>query len=244
LYFYEDAMDQKKRRRAALYQHDDIQDRMNEYGPGRPGGPLGFAPKRKGRPTGRLALIRRLRRDHPDLHQQVLAGELTPHRAAIAAGFLRKPREPKPPVSAIGITPLQEMDLWLGPSYHGSAFSTDQERRRLWAAHRERIMEYWGQDGRRPQAWWRYDAPHIPYPGYARERSALFEAGLLTKSEAKALTAEWRAEFQRASQPNFFFTTAPGEILQGEAARQKHFAWADIPTALVQQWEAARQRAG
>ena len=26
-------------------------------------------------------------------------------------------------------------------------------------------------------------------------------------------------------------------------ARQKHFAWADIPSALVQQWEAARQRA-
>jgi hypothetical protein len=26
-------------------------------------------------------------------------------------------------------------------------------------------------------------------------------------------------------------------------ARQKHFAWADIPSVLVQQWEAARQRA-
>jgi hypothetical protein len=232
----------KKRRRAARYQHDDIQDRMNEYGPGRPGGPLGFAPKRKGRPTGRLALIRRLRRDHPELHQQVLAGELTPHRAAIVAGFLRKSDEPKRPVSAIAITPLQEMELWLGPSHHGSAFSDDQQRRRLWVENRERLMRWWGQDGRRPQAWWKYDSP-IPFPGPARERSALFAAGLPTKREVAALTAEWRAEFERASQRDFFFVAAPGEIYQGAAARQKHFAWADIPSALVQQWEAARQRA-
>jgi hypothetical protein len=31
--FYEDAMDQKKRRRAALYQHDDIQDPPREKPP-------------------------------------------------------------------------------------------------------------------------------------------------------------------------------------------------------------------
>jgi hypothetical protein len=54
---------------------------------------------------------------------------------------------------------------------------------------------------------------------------------------------DWREEFARAWQPSFFFTAGPGEILHGEAARQKHFAWADIPSALVQQWEAARQRA-
>jgi hypothetical protein len=215
---------------------------MNEHGPGRPGGPLGFASKRKGRPTGRVALIRRLRRNHPELHQQVLAGELTPHRAAIAAGFLRKPREPKPPVSAIAITPLQEMDLWLGPSHHGSAFSTDQERRRLWTEHRERLMHWWGQDGHRPQAWWKYDSP-ISFLGYARERSTLFAAGLLSKSEVAALTAEWRSEFARAMQPDFIYVAGPGEIYQGAVARQKHFAWADIPSALVQQWEAARQRA-
>jgi hypothetical protein len=41
----------------------------------------------------------------------------------------------------------------------------------------------------------------------------------------------------------FAAVSAPGEIYYGEAARQKPFAWADIPSALVQQWEAARQRA-
>jgi hypothetical protein len=54
--------------------------------------------------------------------------------------------------------------------------------------------------------------------------------------------ADWKVEFERASQPDFFFTAGPGEIYHGEAARQKHFAWADIPSVLVQQWEAARQR--
>jgi hypothetical protein len=58
-----------------------------------------------------------------------------------------------------------------------------------------------------------------------------------------ALTAEWRTQFMRAWQPDFAFVAAPGEIYQGAVARQKHFAWADIPSALVQQWEAARQRA-
>ena len=240
-------MDQKQRR-ALLAQTNDIQDRLNEYGPGRPGGPLGWAPARKGRPTGNssAAIIRRLRRDHPELHQLVLNGELTPHRAAVAAGFLKKPgRKPRRPViklSASALTPLQEMELWLGPSHHGAAFASEEERSRLWAAHRERLMRWWGQDGHRPQAWWRYESP-IPFPGYARERSTLFAAGLLSKRELAALTTEWRTQFARAWEPDFFFIAGPGEIYQGAVARQKHFAWADIPSALLQQWEAARERA-
>jgi hypothetical protein len=161
-------MDQKQRR-ALRAQTNDIQDRLNEHGPGRPGGPLGWAPKRKGRPTGNssTAIIRRLRRDHPELHQLVLNGELTPFRAAVTAGFCRrKGRRPKPVVvnlSAIAITPLQEMELWLGASHHGSAFASEEERRRLWTEHRERLMRWWGQGGHRPQAWWCTKAP-FPSP--------------------------------------------------------------------------------
>jgi hypothetical protein len=57
------------------------------------------------------------------------------------------------------------------------------------------------------------------------------------------LVADWRAEFVRACEPNFIYVAGPGEIYKGAVARQKHFAWADIPSALVQQWEAAHQRA-
>jgi len=240
-------MDQKQRR-ALLAQTNDIQDRLNEYGPGRPGGPLGWAPARKGRPTGNssAAIIRRLRRDHPELHQLVLNGELTPHRAAVAAGFLKKPeRKPRRPViklSASALTPLHEIELWLGPSHHGSAFASEEERRRLWTEHRDRLLRLFGQDGRRPMAWWKYESP-VPFPGLRRQRSTLYEHGLLGAAEARALVADWRAEFKRASQRDFFFAAAPGEIYQGAVARQKHFAWADIPLTLLQQWEAAPQRA-
>jgi hypothetical protein len=200
-------------------------------------------PSRAPRATGNAAVLRRLRKGFPELHGLVLAGKLTAYQAAVAAGFRGCKRQRSVVVNTAAITPLQEMELWLGASHHGSSFASEEERRRLWEAHRERLMRWWGTDGRRPQAWWRYDAPNIPYPGYARERSTLWAAGLLGKQERHALEAYWREEFARAWQPSFFFTAAPGEILQGEAARQKHFAWADIPSALVEQWEAARQRA-
>jgi hypothetical protein len=37
--------------------------------------------------TSREAALRRLRKDRPDLHEQVINGELTPHRAMVVAGF-------------------------------------------------------------------------------------------------------------------------------------------------------------
>jgi len=67
--------------------------------------------------------------------------------------------------------------------------------------------------------------------------------GLLSAHELKTLTTEWRTQFARAWEAGFAFVAAPGEIYQGAVARQKHFAWADIPSALLQQWEAARERA-
>ncbi len=37
--------------------------------------------------TSRAAALRRLRKDRPDLHVQVIGGDLTPHKAMIIAGF-------------------------------------------------------------------------------------------------------------------------------------------------------------
>ena len=235
-------MDQKQRR-ARLAQAIDIEDRKNVFGPGRPGGPLGSAPKRKGRPPGtsKAAIIRRLRRYHPELHQLVLAGEITLYSAAAAAGFRGTGVPRAAALDEATITPLQEMELWLGVSHQGSTFASARDCRRLWEAHRKRLLDRWGDEGRRPQAWWKFDTS-IPYPGYARERSTLWVAGLLGKQERHALEAYWREEFARAWRPGFAAVSAPGEIYHGEAARQKHFAWADIPSALVQKWEAARQR--
>jgi hypothetical protein len=40
--------------------------------------------------NGRAYALRRLRNERPDLHEQVLSGELTPHAAMIEAGFRKK----------------------------------------------------------------------------------------------------------------------------------------------------------
>jgi hypothetical protein len=226
-------MDQKKQRRALRAQTADIQDRLNVHGPGRPGGPLGFALKRKGRPGGSAAIIRRLRRYHPELHQQVLAGEMTPHRAVIA-GWRGKGSvitEPLPHLLPL----LQAMELWLGPSHNGSAFNDDDERRRLWTEHRERLMRWFAHDGRRPQAWWKFEAP-FKYPGFNQEKSALWAAGLLGAAEARALERDWREEFDRSLAFGFTFNDGPRGTLTGEAAHIAHIVHHDIPAALADQW--------
>jgi hypothetical protein len=76
-------------------------------------------------------------------------------------------------------------------------------------------------------AWWSYEAP-IPWPGYERERSTLYAAGLLGEDEKAELEAEWRREFDRAQEPGFTICLGPGEHLEGAAARRVHFRWADI----------------
>jgi hypothetical protein len=238
----------QQQRRAKRAQAYDRLERACDYGIGHPGGPAGWRKPRKRVTGGAAAMLRRLRKRRPDLHKLVLAGELTVCAAAIQAGF-RRGRQPKPVVVAqippmVGgaITSQQEMELWLGPSHHGPAFASEEERRRLWTEHRDRLLRLFGQDGRRPMAWWKYESP-VPFPGLRRQRSTLYEHGLLGAAEARALVADWRAEFKRASQPDFSFIAGPGEIYQGAVARQKHCAWADIPSALVEKWEGARRRA-
>ena len=78
----------------------------------------------------------------------------------------------------------------------------------MWQRHRDRLMGLFGSHGRRPLAWWRYDSP-IPYPGYDREQSTLYEAGLIEAAERDELVAEWRSEFERAQAPGFSFTASP-----------------------------------
>ena len=41
--------------------------------------------------TSRDQALRRLRKDRPDLHAKVLAGELSAHRAMVEAGFRHRP---------------------------------------------------------------------------------------------------------------------------------------------------------
>jgi hypothetical protein len=137
-----------------------------------------------------------------------------------------------------GLTASQEQELWLGPSpYLGSFFSDAEHVRAAWFRHRARLLELFGGRGHRPAGWWTFEAP-IEHPGYDRERSTLYEAGLLGEEERIELLAYWREQFDRAHGAGFFYCGGPGRILEGEAARRAHFAWADIPPALVAAWSA------
>jgi hypothetical protein len=225
-----------KRRQALRAQADDLSDRRNEYGSGRPDG----AKRRPQRPKGnsREAILRRLRRDHPALHGLVLNGELSPFAAAVAAGFRRRPgRRPKRLVDPSDITRSQEMELWLGAPDVGSSFASEAERRRLWHEHRDRLMQYWGCHGRRPMAWWCFEAPADLYYDRECERSTLYEAGLLSEEEQAELLKYWEHEFHRCNAPGFFICLGVGKFLEGEEACMAHYRHADIPATLVEAWQ-------
>jgi hypothetical protein len=133
------------------------------------------------------------------------------------------------------------LELWLGPPANGSAFSNNEERREQWFRHRDRLLAIWGQHGRRPLAWWAYEAP-IPYPGYDREGAVLYEAGLLTETEVTELVAEWRRQFERAQDPEFWLCDEPETFLESAAARKAHYRWCGIPSKLIKEWTVARRR--
>jgi hypothetical protein len=222
----------RRARDAIRARQDDLKDRLNEFGPGQPDDKAGAAkgrPRRPQRPQGnsRACILRRLRRDYPQLHALVLDGTLSPHRAAIQAGFRRPPgkRPKRRPFDEFDITPTQEMELWLGAPAAGSSFTSEEERHRLWLEHRDRLLGYWGQNGRRPQAWWQYDSP-IPYPGYDHERSTLYTANLLAEDERAELLKFWREQFERRLlDPNVSVD-----------ACEAHIEWCDIPRPLLAQW--------
>ena len=147
-------------------------------------------------------------------------------------------------IDSCGLTLSELQELWLGAHpTTGSHFRSREELVAAWEAGRAVVMRLWGSHGRRPMAWWEFDAGDLKHPGYDRERSTLWRAGVLSESERTELEAEWRREFEHAHRPDFFISTS-GEVLHGDAAVQAHLAWADVPIELAQRWAAARRRRG
>ena len=138
------------------------------------------------------------------------------------------------------LSAFQEMALWMGEAPHKPAFHDEEEAREAWFCHRDRLLAALGKYGRRPMAWWHFEA-RVAWPGRDREQSVLFEAAVLTEEEAAELVAFWRQQFERAQRPDFFFCEGPGRFFSGAAARRRHYAWADIPDRLVKEW---RRRIG
>jgi hypothetical protein len=125
---------------------------------------------------------------------------------------------------------LQE--LWLGPNVNtGSRFADREELRAAWERHRGVAMLMFGKLGRRPLAWWEFEAP----PGLRydddHEQSILWAAGILGADERAELEAHWRRRFEQA-------------YALDRKARRKRIRFADIPRELVAAWTAERKRRG
>jgi hypothetical protein len=207
----------------------------------------------------RAYILDRLKRENQiELAAAVEAGTVSAFAAAVQCGWTKRPqtlggdntpqaRRRRHRLQAItdgGTNLSQLMELWLGPSADGSLFSSREELQQAWERHGEAVMAMWGRSGRRPQIWWELEAPALglKWPGYFNEQSYLFEHNVLSEQESVELLTFWRKEFERTYNPNFFYTEAPGKILEGAAARKKHFDWADIPTTLRWQWRTERRR--
>jgi hypothetical protein len=130
-------------------------------------------------------------------------------------------------IDTCGLSYDQMMELWLGPSSCGSLFDGPEELQEGWTAARDEILRLFGKPGRRPQAWWQFDAPKLglKWPGLDREQSYLYDHGILDEAECAELVRFWRREFDRDHSP-------------------AHLNWADVPQSLRQQWLAERPRRG
>jgi hypothetical protein len=139
------------------------------------------------------------------------------------------------------LTHAQDMVLQYGASDRwADAFRDESEHRDAWIRNRDRLLA-WYRHARRPQAWWQFEAP-IPDPGYEREQSALYAAGLLGEDERAELVAWWREQFEKAQAPDFWLCLGPGRFLKDEPARRAQYREADIPRALLSQWTARHRR--
>jgi hypothetical protein len=143
--------------------------------------------------------------------------------------------------SDLGYGELQELSI--GPGQMGSCFRDRQELEKAWVAAREELLGR-SQPGRRPQAWWQFDAPDgLEYPGHDLERSTLWRLGLLSEAERATLEAEWKAEFDVAHAPDFAIAKAwPEGLVTGARARREHMDWADVPQELRERWRAERRQ--
>src|SRR6516162_9988417 len=120
-------------------------------------------------------------------------------------------------IDACGLTFSELQELWLGAHpTTGSHFRSREELVAAWEAGRAVVMRLWGSHGRRPMAWWEFDAGDLKHPGYDRERSTLWRAGVLTAAERAELELGWRREFDAAWKKD-------------ARARHEHHEWAGIP---------------
>ena len=135
----------------------------------------------------------------------------------------------------------EQLSLEYGEANHRPGFRDEDARRAAWIRHRDWLMARC-RHGRRPEAWWDFEAPIARPDDFDYEKAQLWEANLLTPEERAELEAEWREDFEAAQTPDFWLCVGPGEHLTGAVARHAHYRDRGIPRALIKRWSAERRR--
>jgi hypothetical protein len=153
----------------------------------------------------------------------------------------KRPAIPAEPSDIPPLTPAELSFLMYGleDGPDSCPFPDETAARAAWELHKGQMLSdfpYAG-TGRRPLAFWLLDRGERP-PPFDRERSTLFELGLLESDEAKALVARWRRHWEEAQQPGFHFMDGDGRMHTGQRARWKQYAYFDVPRTLRERWEA------
>jgi hypothetical protein len=175
-----------------------------------------------------------------DLVEAIRAGRVKAYAVACELGWSKRPpaignggygnqarkrqHQLRSLLDGVNLNQLQE--LWIGPSHNGSLFADRLELQTAWEKNRDTVMRLWGSHGRRPLAWYEFEAD-FDRPSYDRERSTLWRLGVLTPEERIELELQWRAEFETAQEKD-------------ARARREHYVWHDIPHELVAEWTTER----
>jgi hypothetical protein len=95
------------------------------------------------------------------------------------------------PSAIVELTQRQHIELRIGPGGRPSAFASDDERRRAWLAHRDRLLKPApNRVGKRCWGWWRYESPVERDP--IRETQQLLSLGVIAPDELRQIHAQWR----------------------------------------------------
>lgn len=91
-----------------------------------------------------------------------------------------------------GLTADQRQHLECGHAFflNGDPFASEDERQATWARHRRQILKDWDRPGRRPEAYWRYDAPDLLAAHDDYEATAI-HAALADAREKRLIELQW-----------------------------------------------------
>ena len=132
----------------------------------------------------------------------------------------------------------QEQELLHGFAFFGEGFAENDEasRREAWNTHRDRLMAEWEKNdrpGRRPKAWWRYDAAE-PRDENQHETLQLLRLGEIGTAELEELKANHWPIYERQARSvatAHYFTPKESEVAYWAKRREYGIPDSWKPTA-------------